>query len=154
MRQIKFRGRRVDNGEFVYGSLILAPNGSYNTAFIAVDEYTDNDYTLCGNDGEVRIFSKIYPVIPETVGQFTELRDNKRTAEFPEGQEIYDGDILKYKNCTALVAWDDKVSGFITVGIYKNFCGGTYINKGFLAINCEVIGNIYENGELLTGENN
>jgi len=151
MRQIKFRGRRVDSGEFVYGSLILAPNGSYNTAFIAIDEYTDNDYTLCGNDGEVRIFSKIYPVIPETVGQFTGLRDSKRTTEFPEGQEIYDKDLISdgYNNI-GIVEWlDGDNPGFYLH--WTNVETGCFDGIGEWGT---VVGNKFQHPELLAGENN
>ncbi|MFB5758942.1 hypothetical protein [Paenibacillus medicaginis] len=61
MREIKFRGKRKDNGEDVkYISICLA-----NGTSVGVD--------------------------PETVGQYTGLKDSKRTQEFPEGQEIYEG---------------------------------------------------------------
>ena len=98
-----------------------------------------------------------YPVIPETVGQYTELTDKN-------GKEIYDRDILKgesYPFCSdglynyfAEVVWFDNSPAF---GIYtfknpnakvKGISEGNcdYI-EDFESNNWEVIGNIFENPE-------
>lgn len=80
MRQHKFRGKRVDTGEWVYGCYLK--------------KWTGTKYKHYIHDGLLE-----YEVDPETVGEFTGLYDCKRTEQYPEGQEIYEGDIVKCKNC-------------------------------------------------------
>ena len=65
MREIKFRGKRLDNGEWLYGSLVIL-NGRY---FIFDD-------------------ANRHEVDPTTVGEFTGLKDRK-------GIAIYEGDVIR-----------------------------------------------------------
>jgi len=68
MREIgKYRGIRRQDDKIVYGYFLINPNGP------------------CIYDPEIGDM----PVIPETVGENTGLKDCKRTEEYPEGQEIY-----------------------------------------------------------------
>lgn len=128
MRKIKFRGKRVDNGEWVYGDL--------HHGFI-----TGNGYV---NGREIH---------PETVGQFTGLKDKN-------GVEIYEGDIVT-------ACWYDyeepnhDMTGIVefTEG-WMSYWIADYDKKEFSELNgqgychwtIEVIGNIYDNPELMEGE--
>ncbi len=84
--------------------------------------------------------------------QYTGLKDKKRTAEFPNGQEIYEGDIVKLT--TEEDCWNSVVvyqyGGFDIQwpsDMYETGCDEFQANMAELM--GEVIGNIYENPELL-----
>lgn len=136
-RIIKFRGKQICDGVWVYGNLII---------------YSETDYEIewfC--DIDKRWYRS--KVIPETVGQFTGLRDKNE-------KEIYEGDIVKTKEYGIEIP-NGKVS-FNSVG-YDNFIIN-YIDGGFRLSNnhrcfllcrgnhLEVNGNIYNNPELLKGD--
>lgn len=73
-REIKFKAKRLDNGEWVEGSLTY----SQGTAFIHRKE----------SDKDDRCYLTPYEVIPETICQFTGMMDEK-------GNEIWEGDIVR-----------------------------------------------------------
>lgn len=117
MREIKFRGKRTDNGEWVEGDLTRY---SEHISYITVD----------------LIESEAYQVLTSTVGQCTGLKDKN-------GKKIYEGDILRY-------TWNKKECIDVIVFEPPMF---TYRNAIRWDLNeDEVIGNIYENPELLEKE--
>ena len=119
MRKIEFRGKCISRhektGEWVYGYIYF--NGRCH--WIVNNDLFVNDH---------------YEVDPETVGQYTGLKDSKRTAEYPEGQPIYEGDILQNRigsNNTWIVMFEDgsfvleQIGGHKAKGRRKhaqNFC--------------------------------
>lgn len=127
MREIKFRGKRSDNGELVYGDFRPAEN------CIAVPCY-------------IRHFGigyDVYPVDPDTVGQYTGLKDKK-------GQEIYEEDIVclgDTKRRTGVIVRSDTEPAFV-LEVNDTAFDLYYRNQH----RYEVIGNIHDNPELIKPE--
>lgn len=127
-REIKFRGKRLDNGEWVYGDLIHFAD---QTCAIVVIPFSKYGYTATE-------LSRMDQVDPDTVGQYTGLKDRN-------GREIYEDDLFKpgYYNTIFRVEWDKENARYI--GREKK--GSiSYVGRE-PAI--EVRGNIYDNPELL-----
>jgi uncharacterized phage protein (TIGR01671 family) len=140
MMEIKFKGKRVDNGEWVYGYYVFRPDGKHLIYWKPFDEASQNTY---------------HEVDPETVGQFTGLHDS-------EGKEIYEGDVVANpetgKELGEVVfgdiplGSDDYSLKFATVGFaikYNDGSGYTGLTKvessyGYEPRMVEVIGNIHD----------
>ena len=153
MREILFRGKRADNGEWVEGILFNAEEDTFIIPH-------GNEYSYNPIEG---LAFDVYgcKVAPETVGQFTGLTDKN-------GVRIFEGDILRgfeYPFCSningefnyfAEIVWFDDSSAF---GIYtfknpkSNVRGISEGNTDYLeyfnADKWEVIGNIHDNPEFL-----
>jgi len=131
MREIKFRGKREDTGEWVYGSLLFVP-------------YTGMTYMFLDAARIVKL-SEIIPVDPKTVGQYTGLKDRN-------GKEIYEGDVLiNPKGIRGEIKYVPEYAAFLAYWKHDGECGYDYLDKEIL-MKCEVIGNIYENPYLLEKE--
>ncbi|WP_346884334.1 YopX family protein [Clostridium sp. UBA4395] len=134
MREIKFRGKRIDNGEWIYGDLWQCKY-SDGRIKITISEQTPN--ALCNIE-----------VIAETVGQYTGLNDKNN-------KEIYEGDIIEggYLNPLTSEFLSRKYIIEYDKGSFKGkLIGHTPYGDTWLQfIDGEVIGNIYEDKHLLEG---
>ena len=154
MREILFKGKRVDNGEWAFGNFIEDKWGddNGNTIYAILQDRVAPDIA--------ELWTPVR-VIPETVGQFTGLTDKN-------GKKIFEGDIVKYN------LWDDKFdycevkfgyfyaamdsyNGGPALGFYLADINGKADDIGFyenLYKFVEVIGNIHDNPELLEEKKN
>ena len=136
MKQILFRGKRVDNGEWVCGYLYRLSERL-------------NPFIMFINSN-----AESHEVIPDTVGQFTGLCDKN-------GNKIFEGDILEtagpdgadYQDVVHFGHFnDDDNHGNEYIGFYVK--SGNYTTS-LLEMPlgehnyCYIIGNIYDNPELL-----
>ena len=134
MREILFRGKRRDTGEWVEGSLVRA-NGLYTK--IINGEVKHNDF-----------YDIHFYIDPETVGQFTGVLD-------ANGKKVFEGDIVKLtEDVKKTFGVNDGVVKFNHSAFFVNGRDGfldslfvlvdyTYVLRGW------VIGNIHDNPELL-----
>lgn len=137
MREILFRGKRTDNGEWVEGYY-------YKAKYCRTDDKLC-DYITIPHPKEYNEPSSHYIVNAETVGQYTGLEDKN-------GTKIFEGDIVKKfwfgKMCIYQIDYDNGLASFIGRAGMK-FTTFDYDSEEF-----EVVGNIYDNSELLGGNNN
>lgn len=126
MREILFRGKRKVNAAWVYGFYVEHPIGNDSLYTQIVDK---NGWT--------------HDVSQETVGQFTGLLDKN-------GKKIFEGDILVNQLNSLVdsdpfeVVWSDDCGGFA----WKQGDEGDILYPA-ITRNCEVIGNVHDNPELL-----
>ena len=132
MREILFRGKRADNGEWVEGYYVNI-NSDLHYIYTGYAE-TDVD----------SIYPDCFAVIPETVRQYTGLCDKN-------GKKIFEGDILRERYGEHM--HEDFYMEYVksSAGFHAIYIPTRQIKFSFYYGAGEVIGNIHDNPELLKG---
>ena len=134
MHEILFHGQRVDNEEWVEGY------------YVCLNDHEHRIYTGCAETDCGDYYPDHFSVVPETVGQYTGLTDKN-------GKKIFEGDIVD-------VEYDIQYAGVAAerIGLFEViFYDGCFMKKKrsgglfyfILSDKCQVVGNIYDNPELL-----
>lgn len=138
MREIKFRGKC--NNEWVYGHLLKTEEDDYG-------EYGNEhfDYLIQANEvGQYNEYNQYYITDNETIGQYTGFKDKN-------GVKIYEGDIVNCYDRNFIVEFRKERGGFFpfACGDGCGCCEDEVISSYGLETSAKVIGNIYDNPELL-----
>lgn len=142
MRTIKFRGRRTDNNEWVYGYLYRLQLPIGEACLILTQDNNHLDDSLAPKyDLAFTLWVDLFIVDAATVGQFTSLRDKN-------GKDIYEGDLLKAGDLGLLeVRFVRGVFAFLWNGnLDDEFPTGSPTHEW-----ADVIGNIHDNPDLMKG---
>lgn len=142
MREILFRGKSESNCEWVYGNPIY-DNVSGKHYIVPFGNITESDKV--GQEGCTYCVG--FEVIPETVGQYTGLTDKN-------GKKIFEGDILKDHSFTiddfSKVVYDTENAQF-SLADCDEICD-TMEEWERYREDYEIVGNVYDNPELLESE--
>ena len=136
-KEVKFRGQRIDNNEWIFGFYVKDPKGQHRIYWQPFDDASSNTYHF---------------VKPETIGQFTGIKDMK-------SKDVYANDIcrsdgfnliVKFINNYKLEVGRNENDGEIYYSIISGWFGEFTDKSGYTTLaELEVIGNIYESPELL-----
>ena len=137
MREILFRGKYKDTGEWVYWD-----------AFGRTTTHTGKQHVLTVTSGaHTSYYYHAYQIMEKidrtTVGQYTGLKDKN-------GKRIFEGDIVKKTSVPMQVLFDTESAQFFVrycIGGKEPFYENTLHGHGYL----EIIGNIHDNPELIGG---
>lgn len=123
IREILFRGKRIDNGEWVYGFYVIDPGGNHRIYYKPFYDSSNNTY---------------HYVIPETVGQFAGLVDKHRNKIFEGDKVIHDIHSLHLD----ISDWE-KING--EVKLIDGLWCVEYTKYPLYSFENEITGNIHDN---------
>lgn len=153
-REILFRGKRVDNGEWVYGKGLQQCKDELGNEIVAIFTDIVKSEKYIKKEGRYTLY--YVPVKAETLGQYTGLKDK-------DGNKIFEGDIIKTprgfigevvfgraeEECTHRLFRRMVTDVFTTYGwVFKRADGFTIAIDDEI-LQGELIGNVTDNPELM-----
>lgn len=135
MREILFKAKRIDNGEWAYGFYALI-----GIKEVIIQNKSEKYY--CTDNGKNSRGNEIIEVDTSTICQYTGLTDKN-------GQKIWENDVVNCfeAECCGKISWNESEAGFYFDALLED---GTYEEEHIYdyADCMEVIGNIFDNPEL------
>ncbi|EHT9075508.1 hypothetical protein KYU16_000690 [Listeria monocytogenes] len=131
MREIEFRAKRIDNGEWIYGNLMQFEDSA---TFIFADERKGASTLTYAHF----IINNMHAIDEKTIGQYTGLKDKN-------GKKIFEGDICweEHNECYGVVKFEEGKFLYLWENIAEDLWE--------VADSIEIYGNIHENLDLLEG---
>lgn len=148
MREILFRGKRIDNGEWVeVQTLVVIHQDDNDLIFMPQHGEDVTADPMEGNDRALTsIYGNYYQILPQTVGQYTGLTDKN-------GRKIFDGDIIKaadsFPEYSLMVIRAEGYGYFMDYYFGGEKHDTEQIRGADWFLSDEVIGNVHDNSELL-----
>lgn len=138
MREYLFRGKRKDNGKWVFGGIL--PDVS-SVEIVAVESFP-GCFNPCSGYGEPPSSELCeYSVDPDTIGEYCGRCD-------ASGKKIFTGDIVKIDSALiGEIGFDPRLLEYAITAYGKFIPFGPFVH-----CNIEIIGNIYDNPELVEKE--
>ena len=138
MREILFKAKRIDNGEWVEGNLILNSKVDEDMKGIIIP-YDDNGMYTVGRNDEDLGFEIWYKIDLTSICQYTGLTDKN-------GNKIWENDVVSCSG-NLVVMWDERLASFCLGK--KGWMYNHFFGEAVEGCDCEVIGNIFDNPELV-----
>ena len=144
-----FKGKRLDNGEWVQGNLVWSDDADDDYKAVIIPTTNSNMFTRGGARGDLG-FENWCRVDTSTICQCTGLKDKN-------GKLIWENDVVGFwdtystenghaeMDCIGKVVWDDETISF-------QVTNRLYAESYEVLDECSVIGNIFDNPELLESE--
>lgn len=142
-REILFRGKRINNGEWVEGYYMKHINRTLLPINDSVEE-KDVEYIIfhdAFSDWNMPRGIEGTHIDPATIGQYTGMTDKN-------GKKIFEGDIVDTYNYSTLmeIRWNEKAAAF-EFWRYDTWYGQVHTFNPI-----KVLGNVFDNPELLEGD--